>query len=137
MRPPSTWKSVERRLAAVYGARRIALSGSNNSQGNTRSDTDHARLYIEVKTGKRWRGLGALWDTVRAQATKEGKVPVLIINPLRSRAPLACITVGRHAALERVAAAARAETSGWVRDPQSKQPLQEAIEDLADLEAAP
>lgn len=124
---PSTWKAVERRLTAPYGARRIALSGGNNTQGNTRSDSDHKALFIEIKHGRRWLGLGRLWDNVRALAKAEGKAPVLIINPLRSRAPLACITVDRHAALEAIAAAAHAHLRAGACDPATAKELGDAV----------
>ncbi|HEV8361120.1 MAG TPA: hypothetical protein VGR28_11770 [Candidatus Thermoplasmatota archaeon] len=103
---PSTWKKVELRVARLYGATRISLSGSNNQQGGTSSDTDHPRLYVEIKHGKRLLPFGGLWKATRANAKAEGKVPVIVLHPLRGEA-LAVISAERHAALERLAARAR------------------------------
>jgi len=44
-----TWKSVELRLAKMFGTKRTPLSGGNS--GHTRSDTLHKRLFIELKHG--------------------------------------------------------------------------------------
>lgn len=84
------WKQIERLVAAAYGATRIALSGGNNTQGKTRSDTDHAALFVETKHGQRWAGFGTLWKATAGLARLEGKVPVLVIHPTRSPA-VACI----------------------------------------------
>lgn len=45
-----TWKSVELRLAKMFGVRRTPLSGGNSA--HTRSDTLHPRLFIELKHGE-------------------------------------------------------------------------------------
>ena len=44
------WKDCEAEVAAVFGAYRKALSGGNS--GETRSDSDHPRLFIETKADK-------------------------------------------------------------------------------------
>ncbi len=48
--PPSTWKSVERRIAVYLGTDRNPLSGGNGKI--TRSDSRHERLFIETKHGQ-------------------------------------------------------------------------------------
>ena len=45
-----TWKSVELRLAKMFGVRRTPLSGGNSA--HTRSDTLHPTLFIELKHGQ-------------------------------------------------------------------------------------
>lgn len=46
-----TWKSCERRIAAMFGTVRTPLSGG--SSRHTNSDTLHPELYIEIKKRKR------------------------------------------------------------------------------------
>jgi hypothetical protein len=79
MSPKATWKSVERRVAAMFGAKRIALSGSNNTQAQTCSDTDHPFLFVEIKHRKKIP-FYATWIQVKRMAAKEGKIPVVVIH---------------------------------------------------------
>lgn len=44
------WKSCEQEVADVFGAYRKALSGGNSHE--TRSDSNHPRLFIETKADK-------------------------------------------------------------------------------------
>jgi len=75
----STWKCAERAVARMFGVRRIALSGSNNTQGETASDTDHPRLFIEVKLRKSFAAW-SLFRKVEKLAAKEKKVPVVALK---------------------------------------------------------
>lgn len=100
------WKQVERVGAGKYGEDRIALSGGNNRQAHTRSDTTARalgrRLFIEIKYGKAWLVFRRLWKATAKLAAQEGKAPTLLIYP-RHGPFLAVIDADRHVALERVA----------------------------------
>jgi hypothetical protein len=74
----TTWKRAEARVAARFGARRQVLSGSAGRGDATRSDTTHARLFVEVKSRDR-HPARTLFDATKALARKEGKVPVLAL----------------------------------------------------------
>ncbi len=74
--PKPTWKSVERRIAAFFGAKRTPLSGGNS--GHTRSDTLHAKLFVEAKYRKKFSAV-TLWDDTAELARKEGKTPVVCL----------------------------------------------------------
>jgi len=74
----STWKAAERRVAAYFDAIRISLSGSNNQQAQTSSDTDSEEFYIEVKYRQRFSVLTLFHDVIR-KAKKEKKLPVLAL----------------------------------------------------------
>jgi hypothetical protein len=122
---PSTWKKSELRLARQYGAERISLSGGNNRQGGTRSDTTHPRLFIEVKHGKRFLAIWRLWKEYRALARAERKEPVLLLHPLGAQDTLAVISAERHAALEHLAEAAAV----WASAHQHRQPISDTQRD--------
>jgi len=55
-----TWKSVELRLARMFGTERTPLSGGNSK--HTRSDTLHPRLFIELKHGNS-SSITTMWKT--------------------------------------------------------------------------
>lgn len=55
-----TWKSVELRLARMFGTNRTPLSGGNSR--HTRSDTLHPRLFIELKHGNS-SAITTMWET--------------------------------------------------------------------------
>ena len=97
--PSSTWKRVESRIASLFGCQRISLSGSNNRQAKTQSDTDHERLYIEIKHRKRIP-FYATWKEVRERAGKEGKVPIVVLHEKNSDFALAICQADYLAKLE-------------------------------------
>lgn len=74
----STWKAFERTVAAMFGTKRVPLSGSNSGH-NTNSDSLHPHLYIECKV----RGKSAIWslfsDTEK-KAKVEGKIPLVALK---------------------------------------------------------
>lgn len=70
------WKQAERKVAAFFGTTRTPLSGRSGKI--TGSDTLHRFLFIEVKSRKRWTIL-SLWDKIKREAKKEGKIPILAI----------------------------------------------------------
>lgn len=136
---PSTWKGKEAALAALLcrapgcdhkhedadalgpeHTRRVALSGGNNTQARTRSDTTDPAIYAEGKYGKVGKHIPAwvvnLWRETVPLAAAEGKVPLLAIMPKRGRhwpngsgLGLGVTTIERLTALEAVAAAARTQ----------------------------
>ncbi len=72
----STWKNVERRVAAFFGSRRTPLSGGNS--GHTRSDSLHDLLFVECK----WRAKHSavsLWRETAKLAKQEQKIPVIAL----------------------------------------------------------
>jgi len=74
----STWKAAERKVAAYFDAIRISLSGSNNQQAQTSSDTDSEDFYIEVKYRQRFSVLTLFHDVIQ-KAKKEKKLPLLAL----------------------------------------------------------
>ena len=78
MTSKSTWKQFERRVATLFGGKRVPLSGGNS--GHTRADVmGVGGLFIEAKL----RAKSALWslfDSTKPLAKAEGKLPVLAIG---------------------------------------------------------
>jgi hypothetical protein len=74
----STWKARERQAAKDFGARRQRCSGSSGIEGQTRSDSDHPRLFVECKLRAKHAAV-TLWDDTHVKATKEGKLPVVVL----------------------------------------------------------
>jgi hypothetical protein len=74
----TTWKRREAKAAALFGARRQRCSGSSGRPDCSRSDSTHERLYLETKLRGHHAAV-ALLDEVKAQARREGRVPVLCL----------------------------------------------------------
>ena len=74
----TTWKACERRAAKLFGTLRKPLSGSGGRKDQTRSDSVHPRLYIEVKMRER-HPIRELYDVTREMARDETKTPILAI----------------------------------------------------------
>lgn len=74
----STWKAAERRVASFFDAVRVSLSGSNNQQAATSSDTDSEFFYIEVKYRQKFSVLTLFQDVIQ-KAKKEKKLPLLAL----------------------------------------------------------
>jgi hypothetical protein len=73
----STWKAVERRIAAFFGSRRTPLSGGNS--GHTRSDTLHPSLFVEAKHRAKHTTYTLYRETAEL-AKAEGKLPVIALH---------------------------------------------------------
>ena len=74
----TTWKRAEaQHRRADWGAAAGAV-GSAGRGDATRSDTTHARLFVEVKRRDR-QTARTLFDATKALARKEGKVPILAL----------------------------------------------------------
>ena len=74
----STWKARERQAAAMFGAKRNRCSGSSGLAHESRSDSNHPRLFLEVKL----RAKCAVWQLFKATAElarKEKKTPVVLL----------------------------------------------------------
>lgn len=84
----STWKAGERRVAAIFGAKRNPLSGGNS--GVTRSDTRHETLFIECKHSKK-HAVWTLHDDAKQLAKKENKTPVVALLRTGSPGVIFCI----------------------------------------------
>ena len=78
MNNSGTWKSVERRIALLFGVKRTPLSGGNS--GHTRSDTLHDKLFIEIKHRKGGFGVVNLFKQTVPLAKKENKIPVVAVH---------------------------------------------------------
>ena len=76
MSPSKTWKSIESRVAALFGTRRAPLSGSNGAV--TSSDTLSPSAYVEVKYRKHIP-LVSLFRETEEKALLERKLPVLAL----------------------------------------------------------
>lgn len=76
------WKQIEAIFAGFFGTRRTPLSGGNS--GITRADTQHPRLFLEVKQRKNPAVMN-LYEKTAGLAKEEGKIPVLGIHRKGSR----------------------------------------------------
>ena len=72
-----TWKRFEREVAKDQGTTRTPLSGS--CSGHTSGDTLHEKIYSEAKYRKKW-ALWTLFEEVKAQALREGKLPAVFLK---------------------------------------------------------
>ena len=81
--PPKTWKSIETKVAKMFGSERTPLSGGNSK--HTRSDTLHSKLFIEVKHRKGGFYCTNLFDKCVPLAETENKIPVVALHPKGSR----------------------------------------------------
>ena len=72
-----TWKSVEARIARLWGSERTPLSGGNSKI--TRSDSLHPLLFLETKHRKQF-GVGNLFRDTEVKAKKEGKIPIVCLQ---------------------------------------------------------
>ena len=71
------WKAFERRVSKFFKTTRTPLSGGNSKQ--TRSDTLHPKLYIEMKYRKK-STIWTLYEDTRTKAKSEGKLPIVVIG---------------------------------------------------------
>ena len=87
--PDKAWKAWERRIAAWLKAERNPLSGSMGGRG-TRADVVHPLIYPEAKQGKQVNGMSIthLWNETVRKARKEGKVPMVALQPKGSKDPM-------------------------------------------------
>lgn len=75
----ATWQKWEDRVARLFGTRRSPNSGAVPEWSDeTKSDTLHERLFIEVKTKAR-HALATLWRSTCLLSDDEGKVPVVAL----------------------------------------------------------
>jgi hypothetical protein len=72
-----TWKAVERRIAAFFGARRVLGSGSLGRDDRTRSDSTHDIVYVECKSRQKIAAI-TLWADAAQKARAEGK-PLVVV----------------------------------------------------------
>lgn len=79
-----TWKQAERRVAKAFGTMRVPGSGSMvNSDSETRSDSKHPKLFLEIKQRAR-HSVWQLWRKTKALADREKKTPVVLLDQKRS-----------------------------------------------------
>lgn len=76
-----SWKQAERRIAKYLGTTRTPLSGGNGKQ--TRSDTLHPLIFVEIKQ-KRRHTTYTLYRNTKALARKEKKVPLVVLDEVRA-----------------------------------------------------
>ena len=76
------WKQRERKNARWFGHEREPGSGAHATEANdrTESDSQHPRLFIETKLGKRQLGTVNVYRKAREQAKDEGKVPLVMLS---------------------------------------------------------
>ena len=76
--PDKSWKRKEREAAHLFGCHRQIGSGVSGLGERSKSDSDHPRLFIEVKHYAR-QAVRSLWREVALKATKEKKTAVLVL----------------------------------------------------------
>jgi hypothetical protein len=64
----------------MFGCKRNILSGSCGRDDKTASDTDHPRLFIEIKHFARKWAFIAIYDKAAKLAKKENKLPMLVLG---------------------------------------------------------
>lgn len=74
----SAWKQLERRIAEMFGTKRVPLSGSNSGH-NTNSDSLHPKLYIECKLRQKI-AIWPLFVDTEKKAKVENKIPIVAIK---------------------------------------------------------
>jgi hypothetical protein len=75
------WKQAERRIARYLGSTRTPLSGGNGKQ--TRSDTLHPSIFVEIKQRRRHTTY-TLYRNTKNLARKEKKVPLVVLDEVRA-----------------------------------------------------
>ena len=83
-----SWKKAERRIASYLGTTRTPLSGGNGKQ--TRSDTLHPAIFVEIKQKQRHTTY-TLYRNTKALARKERKVPLVVLDEIRAPGQLLVI----------------------------------------------
>lgn len=76
-----SWKQAERRISKYLGTTRTPLSGGNGKQ--TRSDTLHPAIFVEIKQKKRHTTY-TLYRNTKTLARKEKKVPLVVLDEVRA-----------------------------------------------------
>ena len=94
----STWKGFERRVAEMFGTKRVPLSGSNSGH-NTNSDSLHPKLYIECKVRQKI-AIWQLFIDTEKKAKNEDKIPIVAIKQKGEKGELFVI---RPADLQKIA----------------------------------
>ena len=82
--PTKTWKAIEGYIAKLFGSTRTPLSGGNGKQ--TRSDTLHPRIFIELKYGRQSAWIKLFQETAEL-ADREGKFPIVVLVAKGDRTP--------------------------------------------------
>lgn len=85
----TTWKSLERRVADMFGTKRVPLSGSNSGH-NTNSDSLHPKLYIECKLRQKI-AIWQLFEDTERKAKAEDKIPIVAIKQKGAKGELLVI----------------------------------------------
>lgn len=83
------WKSLERRIADMFGTKRVPLSGSNSGH-NTNSDSLHPKLYIECKLRQKI-AIWQLFEDTERKAKAEDKIPIVAIKQKGAKGELLVI----------------------------------------------
>lgn len=76
------WKRDEKKIARLFGTERTPLSGGNGKQ--TRSDTLHPDLFIEIKRRKSFP-FRTVFGKLQEPARRERKIPVMVLHQSGSR----------------------------------------------------
>jgi hypothetical protein len=82
--PTKTWKSIEGYIAKLFGSTRTPLSGGNGKQ--TRSDTLHPKIFVELKYGRQSAWIKLFQETAEL-AGREDKFPVVVLVAKGDRTP--------------------------------------------------
>lgn len=85
----SAWKQLERKVATMFGTKRVPLSGSNSGH-NTNSDSLHPKLYIECKLRQKI-AIWQLFIDTEKKAYAEDKIPIVAIKQKGAKGELLII----------------------------------------------
>ena len=85
-----TWKRAEKQVAERFGTRRTPLSGINSSI--TAADTQHKKLFIEVKYRQR-HALHSLYESVANKAAIERKIPLIALKQANKKLVLIVVDI--------------------------------------------
>ena len=85
----SAWKQLERKIAGMFGTKRVPLSGSNSGH-NTNSDSLHPKLYIECKLRQKI-AIWQLFIDTEKKAHAEDKIPIVAVKQKGERGELLVI----------------------------------------------
>jgi hypothetical protein len=85
-----TWQKAEGRAAALFNTHRQPGSGSGGRPDQTRSDSVHPRLFLEVKL-RVSHAARSLHDETRILAKREHKTPVVLLADKSRAGFLVCV----------------------------------------------
>lgn len=115
-----TWKARERQAAKLFGANRNRCSGSSGLAHESRSDSNHPRLFIEGKL-RQGSPVHKLFGPLQARAKAEKSIPILALEVEGRPGFLVAFHSADLAELAALEASADRPSSGIIREFVSQQ----------------